>query len=152
MADRELLAQIKASREAKTRSVTGGDASRFEWSYDKAARIGGEPYYRQPSNYRSPDLHSPQDLGEHGGNLQGAPGKGDGYYHNDSGDGGMQDRWADGRLAKSNDGMLKPGNNSDRAGASYSGVGSQASHAYGRPSRKITDNPSGAGRGARRGR
>src|SRR6516164_2357598 len=75
MADYDLLMQLKASREAKVRSVVG-DTSRFEWDRDKASRLatnekGPVPFYSNP-NTRPEDRHAPQRLGDDY-NLQGDP-------------------------------------------------------------------------------
>jgi hypothetical protein len=154
MADRELLAQLKASREAKTRAVAG-DTSRFEWDRDKAARIGGSPFYSQPAGYASKDESANQELGDRN-NLRGWP-QPDVAYNQDVEDrGGLEDKWADGRATRPNalgsdTALSKPGSNREGAGRGYaSQQGPTVSHRPAQPAPRMTDNPSGAGRGARR--
>jgi hypothetical protein len=155
MADRELLAQLKASREAKTRSVAG-DTSRFEWDRDKAARIGGSPFYSQPSNYNSPDLSNNQKLGNSEVTQRGWAGDRDDYNNDVSDRGGLEDKWADGRATRPNalgsdTALSKPGSNREGPGRAYaSQQGPTVSHRPAQPAPRMTDNPSGAGRGARR--
>jgi hypothetical protein len=76
--DRDTLRQLKESRIAKTKAVAG-NTSRFEFSYDKAARIAGVPYYQQPADMRPEDRSKPQRLGDDF-NLQGNR---SGFYEND---------------------------------------------------------------------
>jgi hypothetical protein len=147
MTDPELLKQLEASRTNKTRNIVG-NTDRFEWDRRKASRLSeGVPYHMEP-DMRPKDESAPQALGEGKNNLRAD------HYPNEVADyGRAQDKWADGRLGSGvNDGPLKPGNSYRRdLGASYSGSGSAAAHAVGRPTaRNLPKDPATTGRGRRR--
>jgi hypothetical protein len=137
--DKDLLQQVKASREAKTRAVAG-DTKRFEWSRDRAARISGEPYHQIPASYNSPDESNNQRLGDRN-NLRGWP-KSDVAYQQDVEDrGGATDKWADGRSSPS----TTLGSDTALKTPKYVSAGPETSHKPARPAPRMTDNPSGAG-------
>jgi hypothetical protein len=148
MADREWLAAVKASKEAKIKSVTDGDGGRFEYGPDKASRFAeGVPSYRKPSNYNSPDESAPQKLGDRN-NLRGWPTPDVAYGQDVEDRGKATDKFFDAR-------SVKPGPWGSDVGPTKTGYqsrGPQASHAPGKPSRVMTDNPAGDGPGARQTR
>ena len=144
MADNDLLRQIKASRLAKRSAM--GVKQPYEYPPEKASRVSdGVPYYRQVTE-RPPDLSGPQKLGDER-NLRG-PGYAD-DTRNPLG------RWTDAHGGDSGVGNVagerKPNNRDKNLGSGFVGSEHQASHAFGKPSRRITDSPANAGPGARQG-
>jgi hypothetical protein len=137
MADYDLLMQLKASREAKVRSVAG-DTSRFEWDREKAQRLGHARFYSNPTP-KPPDLTAPQKLGDPL-NLR-TPSR---EYFDDTPD----NEWM---RSPNESAERKPGGSEGQnPGRGFVGSERQAAHRVGRPhDYDITKNPAEAGYGAR---
>jgi len=134
--DYDMLRQLKASREAKVRSVAG-DTSRFEWDREKAQRLGHAPYYSNPTP-KPPDLSGPQKLGDPL-NLR-APSR---EYFDDTPD----NEWmrSPNESAERNPATSEGG----RPGAGFVGSEKAARHRPARPAPRLPLAPSAVGLGAR---
>jgi hypothetical protein len=129
MADEDLLKQVKASREQKTRAVAG-NLSRFEWDRDRAARIAMQPYYQAP-DMKPKDETRPQNLNSGGDNLR-------------------PEAYRTGRDVPDGSWLSAPQESGERK-PSFDPMQAKGRHPVARPGPKIPNNPAEVGPGRRRG-
>src|SRR6516165_11975766 len=141
MADYDLLKQLRASREAKTRAVTkdvGGIKGRYEFDRDKASRLAeGVPFHMRPSNYNSPDFSKDnQHQGDREVTGRGWPSEGPASYYDD---------------AKDSDWVRSPDESSEKSRpARFDTMESKSRKpGYAKPPGRIPDNPAELGPGHR---